>query len=163
MNKEQAAAFLGVSLRTLERYTQQGKLGVTYERGSTGQMATYDPEELARFRATLSTSVTKSATVPPTAAPTASDNALAPLANPGEALASLVAILDGLGYRRERERPAAALGEKMLLTLGEAQALTGLSRDHLKRAIAEGELRAGKLGRAWRIKRSHLVSFVDGL
>ncbi|WP_164929387.1 helix-turn-helix domain-containing protein [Gloeobacter violaceus] len=67
-----------------------------------------------------------------------------------------MAILDGLGYRRERQQPAAALGEKILLTLGEAQALTGLSRDHLKRAIAAGELRAGKLGRAWRIKRSRL-------
>ncbi|BAC90245.1 helix-turn-helix domain-containing protein [Gloeobacter violaceus] len=126
-------------------------------------MATYDPKELAGFRSTLGTSLTKSATVSPTAAPTGSDTALAPLASPGEALVGLVGLLDQLGYRRKTERPAAALGEKILLTLGEAQALTGLSRDQLKRAIAAGELRAGKIGRAWRVRRSDLADYIAKL
>ncbi|MEH2316999.1 MAG: helix-turn-helix domain-containing protein [Nostoc sp.] len=30
MNKQEAADFLGVSVRALERYVQQGKISVTY-------------------------------------------------------------------------------------------------------------------------------------
>jgi len=32
MNKQEAADFLGVSVRALERYVQQGKISVTYEK-----------------------------------------------------------------------------------------------------------------------------------
>jgi predicted site-specific integrase-resolvase len=33
LNKQQAAEFLGVNVRTLERYTQEGKIGSRYEKG----------------------------------------------------------------------------------------------------------------------------------
>ena len=33
LNKQQAAEFLGVNVRTLERYTQSGKIGSSYEKG----------------------------------------------------------------------------------------------------------------------------------
>lgn len=35
LNKQQAAEFLGVNVRTLERYTQSGKIGSWYELGKT--------------------------------------------------------------------------------------------------------------------------------
>ena len=35
LNKQQAAEFLGVNVRTLERYTQEGKIGGRYEKGKT--------------------------------------------------------------------------------------------------------------------------------
>ncbi len=35
LTKQQAAEFLGVNVRTLERYTQEGKIGGRYEKGKT--------------------------------------------------------------------------------------------------------------------------------
>lgn len=35
MNKQQAAEFFGVSVRALERYVQQGRISVKYEKGKT--------------------------------------------------------------------------------------------------------------------------------
>ncbi len=35
MNKQQAAEYLGVSVRALERYVQQGRISVKYEKGKT--------------------------------------------------------------------------------------------------------------------------------
>ncbi|MDF5739617.1 MULTISPECIES: hypothetical protein [unclassified Nostoc] len=39
MNKQSAADFLGVSVRALERYVQQGKISVTYDKGKTRPIA----------------------------------------------------------------------------------------------------------------------------
>jgi predicted site-specific integrase-resolvase len=35
LNKQQAAEFLGVNVRSKERYTQSGKIGSSYELGKT--------------------------------------------------------------------------------------------------------------------------------
>ncbi len=37
LTKQQAAEFLGVNVRTLERYTQEGKIGGRYEKGIFAQ------------------------------------------------------------------------------------------------------------------------------
>jgi predicted site-specific integrase-resolvase len=41
MNKQEAAEFLGVSVRALERYVQQGKISVRYEKGKTRPTANF--------------------------------------------------------------------------------------------------------------------------
>lgn len=53
MNKQQAAEFLGVSIRALERYTQQGKVSVRYQQGKTRPVAVYDEQELKAFKKEL--------------------------------------------------------------------------------------------------------------
>lgn len=50
MDKKEAAQFLGVSVRTLERYTKQGKIPARYERGRTRSVVSYDPESLQHLR-----------------------------------------------------------------------------------------------------------------
>ncbi|WP_242054234.1 helix-turn-helix domain-containing protein [Nostoc parmelioides] len=45
----------------------------------------------------------------------------------------------------------------------EAQALTGLSKEVLRSAIASGELKAKVIGKSWRIKRSDLETYIDKL
>ena len=57
----------------------------------------------------------------------------------------------------------ALLQGKMLVTLNEAQIITGLSRDTLMTAIKSGELEARIMGKAYRIKRKELDRYIDDL
>lgn len=53
MTKQEAAEFLGVKSRTIEHYAKQGRLSVAYTRGTRGQVATYNEEELKKLREEL--------------------------------------------------------------------------------------------------------------
>jgi DNA-binding transcriptional MerR regulator len=59
MNKKEAAEYLDVSTRAIERYTKQGKLTVKYEKGKTRSIAIYDQAELERLKEELNTPVYK--------------------------------------------------------------------------------------------------------
>jgi excisionase family DNA binding protein len=50
LGKKQAAEYLGVTTRTLERHIQSGKLSVRYQLSPNGEIALFDPEELENFR-----------------------------------------------------------------------------------------------------------------
>jgi len=53
MNKKQAAEYLGVCVRALDPYVQQGKLSVRYEKGKTRPTANFDQPELEAFKPEL--------------------------------------------------------------------------------------------------------------
>jgi excisionase family DNA binding protein len=53
MKKQAAARRLGVSARTLERLTTQGRIGVTHMPGKRGVVADYNKDEVERLRETL--------------------------------------------------------------------------------------------------------------
>ncbi|WP_206818095.1 helix-turn-helix domain-containing protein, partial [Chroococcus sp. FPU101] len=61
MNKQEAADYLGVSTRAIERYTQKGKLSVKYEGGKTRPVAVYDLSELDKLKEELNTTTYKPA------------------------------------------------------------------------------------------------------
>ena len=61
MNKQEAAEFRGVSVRALERYVQQGRIGVRYEKGKTRPTANFDPSELEAFKEELNQPIVKPA------------------------------------------------------------------------------------------------------
>ena len=67
--------------------------------------------------------------------------------------------------RRSEPTPTSSIpiADKFLLTLTEAQVLTGLSREMLKRAIVAGELPSRLMGKAYRVKRDDLKYYVDNL
>jgi excisionase family DNA binding protein len=50
-----------------------------------------------------------------------------------------------------------------LLTLAEARELTGLARGVLREAIDQGKLKAKIIGRAWRVKRADLDTYIHKL
>ena len=50
LDKKQAAEYLGVTTRTLERHTKEGKISVRYEPSPNGEIALFDPEELENFK-----------------------------------------------------------------------------------------------------------------
>lgn len=53
MTKQEAADQLGVSVRALERYTQQSRIAARYEKGRTRPTIIYDESEVERFKAEL--------------------------------------------------------------------------------------------------------------
>jgi hypothetical protein len=65
MNKQEAAEFLGVSERALQRYTQQGRISARYVKGRTKPTPEYDNEELERFKTELNGTISHNPRVLP--------------------------------------------------------------------------------------------------
>ena len=164
MNKQEAATFLGVSERALQRYTQQGRISTRYIKGKTRPTPEYDEEELERFKVELSGTITHSPKVLTSEMPPDPDTALARIDRNSQApdLAALLLTraFEGMGVKL---RPAVPIEHKTLLTLTEAQAVTGLSRSILRQAIEAGTLKAKTIGKAWRVKRSDLDIYIESL
>src|SRR5579883_2748009 len=167
MNKQQAAEFLGVSVRALERYVQQGRISVKYEKGKTRPTANFDASELEAFKAELNQPTVKPSVESrqtPTEVQQQTDK---PVLYTGEiaevddssVIEKMETIIEGMLAKGEQE-PTVPIADKLLLTLTEAQLLTGLSKQFLLSAIQQGTLKAKTIGRSWRVKRSDLEEFV---
>ncbi len=169
LTKLQAAEFLGVTVRTLERYTQEGKIGGRYEKGKTRSVLVYDEEELRAFKAELETKTYKP-TVDST--PTNPDSYGAALSKEVE-VSQQLHLLEGLNHladvlkaiREEQEidRLTVPIHHKLTLSLAEASALSGISRQRLRAAIKDGTLTAQIIGRGYRVKRTDLEDYVDSI
>ena len=170
MNKKQAAEYLGVSVRALERYVQQGKLTVRYQKGKTRSTANFDQTELEAFKQELNQPTIKPAVESRQITTEVYDETYNSDIQPvnvsefGEftvidKLAGMVEML----ITRGDKKPTVPIESKILLTLDEAQAMTGLSKSYLREAIGQGSLKAKQIGKSWRIKRSDLDDFVENL
>lgn len=166
MNKQEAAEFLNVSVRALERYVQQGRIGGHYEKGKTRPTLVFDAAELEKFKNELEQKLYRPAVE--TTNPDTNDTALARLSSkesvqpePGES-ERLSALIETL---LEHQSPSSSTPayHKLLLTLAEAQELTGLSRPILRLAISKGTLKAQVIGKSWRIKYTDLERYVEKL
>ncbi len=60
-------------------------------------------------------------------------------------------------------KPTVAIKNKLLLTLRKVQVLTGLSREVLREAIEQKQLKAKIIGKAWRITRGDLEDYIENL
>ncbi len=176
MTKKEAAAFLGMSERTLERHTSQNRIGVRYEKGKTFDVAVYDRGELERFKTELERPTHRPAVQrmsDQNGSATNGDNsdrlALSPLASfdaierivTATAQATVQAMVSSAPA--QSERPAVPIADKMMLTLSEAQQLTGLSRAVLRAAIDANELKASQIGRAFRVRPDDLRKYLAKL
>jgi len=181
MDKEAAANYLGISVRSLERYMSQGRVEVRYERSDkTRPKAAFEKEELERFRGELETPSIRP-TVDSDTSRHAEDEKGAgegesdqgelrhtppdlPVALDGNGSAALVGVLvEAIERVIEQQGRAIALSpdRKLLLSLREVQSLTGLSRVKLRQAVSEGKLKAQIIGRGWKVKRSELDRYVE--
>ena len=171
LSKAEAAEYLGISIRALERYTQQGKIGVKYVKATRGKQARYQRKDLDQLKEDLDTQTHKPtveiAKTPPKVAnlatpPVELSGLLEKIALPLTAhLKALTEAVENLS--RTSRRPFVPIEEKLLLTLPEVQALTGLSRETLKDAIQQEKLPAKIIGKAWRIKRGDLEDYIESL
>ena len=170
MNKQEAANFLGVSVRALERYVQQGRISVKYEKGKTRPTANFDQIELEVFKEVLNQPTVKPA-FESRQITTEQQLQTGKLVHEGSELAEFgeIGVIDKLSSIIEAllgtgdNQPVVPIADKLLLTKKEAQALTGLSSEFIKSAIASGELKAKVIGKGWRVKRSDLQEYVDKL
>ena len=190
MTKKEAADFLGISPRTLERAVSNNRIAARYEKGKTSDVLVFDEAELQRYKAEQDSPThlptverAADAATPPTnrmETPTNFANSDKALATFGEvpdgsanamALALLQALsqlqpggaLGGVAASSESGPPLTPPAKKLLLSLAEAQSYSGLSRANLMDAIHEESLAAQKIGRGWKIKRRDLESYVEGL
>jgi excisionase family DNA binding protein len=154
MNKHQAAEFLGVSVRALERYTKTRKIGARYEKGRTKPTPVYDEAELQEFKSKIETATHSPAVIPPD-----NDNgkkALSPLSQ----TTSLVKNPDSLGHLVT----ALSILDERMLTVKEAAEVSGISEGALRRDMKAGQLPKYKgYGRGDRVKKSELRTYVQEL
>ena len=148
------------------RYVQQGRIGGHYEKGKTRPTLVFDAAELEAFKAELEQKLYR-----PAVNPTNPDNSATALArldsfesaeSPSEESEHLAALIEVLLERQSSSNPTPAY-HKLLLTIAEAQELTGLSRAILRKAIAVGSLKAAIIGKSWRIKYTDLEKYIEKL
>jgi excisionase family DNA binding protein len=153
MNKEEAAKELGISVRSLQRIVQSGKISVSYKRGESGkQEAIFGADEIRSYKERRDVESVKPATAP------TNDTALAR----NDATQFFEMLKDAVAPKQKAGRDV-AVENKPLLKLDEAAALTGLSRQILRKAIDSEALKGKIIGRAYRIKRAALDEFIKNL
>jgi excisionase family DNA binding protein len=184
IKKKDAAAYLGISTRQLENYARQGRLSVRKEKGKTGDIAIYDDEELRQLkdererehgviRAAVVREGTSAndgtngtgATSESRAIVRASTSEVSQLA-PHEFIDQLAAAIlarQAEQKKQKHEPTITELAAKPLLTRAEAQRYTGMSRELLHGAVASGKVKEIKLGRAYRMKKAELDSYIKKL
>jgi excisionase family DNA binding protein len=146
MNKKEAAEFLGVSTRIVEKYASEGKLGtITYIRGKTGKQAEYDREAVEKLKRMLESPDTSLATKSP------------------DARLFVAQLVEALTNHEQPRTEAIRTSEKILLNLNDCRLLTGLSDANLRDAIHDGRLKGKIIGRGWKIKRQDLDEYIDNL
>jgi hypothetical protein len=168
MNKEQAAAALSITVRTLQRHMAAHRIGFAMRKTATGEEATFSAEEVARFKAqrdALTETVTPAANVSEVIghAPAqalerqASEQVIAILsAAIRDALKGEYAAANG----QAGEPSITELNAKILLTLKDAARLSSLSTGHLANALTTGQLKGKKIGKGWKVKPEELRAYV---
>ena len=167
LSKKEAAEYLGVSPRTLERYVKDGKLSVCYENSSNGEVALFNSDELNQFLEDRKTPRIKPLSDDLSLPPTTNDIVLTRgvggvLASLQELTGKLVLVLSER-YEKSGKMTPSMLQGKLLFTLSEAQIMTGLSRQILMEAIKDGRLSSQIIGKGYRIKAKDLEEFIDNL
>ena len=183
MNKKEAAEFLGLSEKTVERYKSSGKLSARMKRivgadGKSRKVLDFNQSDLDRLKRELSGNVVfpeltdrhaQTETQTDTDRQTQLDganfanNELSTVRQTQTANLFEV-IFKSLETISERNLRASDRFQKLMLTVDEAAAVSGLPKVFLDRAIKkDGALKATKIGGRYRIKRQDLDEFINNL
>lgn len=144
MNKKDASTALGVSVRLVEKYAAEGRLGqVRYVRGKTGKVADYDTAEVERLKAELESVDTQLET------------------SPGSRT-GLVAPAQAAAFRQFAELLQAAVRpvdtRPVLLTREQAVEASGLPLTWIRLAVKRGAVEQIGRGRAARLRRDEVLA-----
>ena len=158
MNKKQAAEYLSVSERAIERYTAKGKLTVRYDKGKTGTVAIYDDAQVKQLKAEMD-----NPPVPARSNGHDKGDKLMRVTPSGLSLVQAIGAAIGEHIGAKSNGHSVPVESKLTLTLKEAATLSGLSRSWLVGAIHANKLKAAKRGRGWNIKRKDLDLYINKL
>ncbi len=183
MNKREAAEFLGLSEKTVERYKSSGKLSARLKRivgedGKSRKVLDFNQADLERLKRELLGSVifpeltdghTQTKTQTDIDRQTQVDSAN--FANNELSIVgqTQTANLFGMIFKSfetisERQLEASNRFQKLMLTVDEAAEISGLPKAYIDRAIKKaGTLKATKIGGRYRIKRQDLDDFIKKL
>jgi excisionase family DNA binding protein len=169
MNKQEAAEYLNISVRTLQRLTADGALIAGMVKGKTGLVTDYTKDDLDAYKKRAAEPQQRDDTryVKPHVIP--SDAPSQALERQGgiegmQAFASMIA--DALRGAQTQGKAIALpsiadLSHKLMLTEREAAAYSGLSLADIERA--RGALNAIRTGAGWRVKREEVERYVKKL
>jgi excisionase family DNA binding protein len=164
MNKQEAADFLGVSVRQIERYVSDNQIGVRYEKGRTKPTPVFDEGELRRFKEALERPVHRPAVHrmenDSTVIATQSDGGMSQVS----ALEIVSQMFQSLHANQSAAPPIVNVSDKLMLTVKEAATYSGVGEGAIDAAIKGGGLKAhrGKW-RGRRIKRADVEKYFGNL
>ena len=140
LTKQQAAAAIGCSTKTVEKLAQSRQLQQASRRSGTGaHVAVYHPEDVERIRQERNPEAP--AFVLPAGAEAGGNGNSALVVAPRPVEELLRALLAAIQHVSENSQNGhVALSERLFLSVPEAAAVSGLSRAHLRRLIKAGEL-----------------------
>jgi excisionase family DNA binding protein len=151
MNKIGAAKELKISVRSLQRLAQSGVLKVVYKRGDSGkQEAVFDADDIAKYKIERDKPIDK---LVPVSAMTKNDLARS----------NTLEFLDVFKNALTSRKSVVPIADKVLLTVQDCRALTGLSEQIIRDAIRGETLKARRIGRGFKVKRTDLDDFIDKL
>ncbi len=180
LSKKEAADFLGISERTLQNLLSQKKIGHQLEKVKTGHKIVFQFGELERYKRDRDAERAQiEAKQFPAVQHLSQDEdlqrvenrrdagvqalAMLPDSNQMEVLGRLFETMLQRQPQQEERLDSTLLAAKLVLTLNECRALTSFSQATLKAAISDGKLKAQKIGRGWKVKRSDLDKYVENL
>jgi excisionase family DNA binding protein len=190
MNKKEAAEYLGLSEKTIERYKASGKLSARLRRvvggdGKTRKVLDFEQPDVERLRCELAGNIVfpnltdgqpRTNTQTDTDIQTRTDRESSrntDLSRIGQTqtdtdiqtqTANPIEIISARFENViEKNLEVFRAGGKILLDLKDCRLLTGLSDAHLRASIREGKLAGQKIRRAYRVKRADLDEFIDKL
>jgi excisionase family DNA binding protein len=165
MNKQEAAEYLEISVRTLESHMAKGNINFGHLRGKTRPTVDFKEEDLQRFKADLETPVIRVSQIPAESRekslarldedqPTGKNGVLAIAAQDFPALVAAI--------RNIPQNPAEVpISEKMALTLPEAAEISGFSEHAIRRAIKSGEIKVCRSGRSHKVSPDDLKAWTQ--
>ncbi len=167
MTKQQAAEYLGVTIRSIEAYASKGKLTPMRAKGTRGDITVYNEEELAKLKAERE----QISFTNPFATSLVARQQIQPIpqqpVNFGQILASpemrdlISEILKTVVKEGVKHWIESNTADKLALSLKEASDLSGLSTTTLRNDIHAGELKAKIIGRGWKIRRADLDRYMN--
>jgi hypothetical protein len=168
MNKKEAAVWLSVSEKTLERAVKDGKLSARMEKGKTRDILVFDDDELARFKEqreqpTHLPSVVK--TEPPQPLQSLMIQNQTSLDNQDRQIetGSVAHLAEAMESLADAQKMT-VLQNKPTLNLHEAALMSGLSVTSLEKAVKAGSLKTFTGLRGSKvIRRKDLDQFIDEL
>jgi hypothetical protein len=157
MNKQEVSDFLGISVRSVERYAEKGKLPCRYENAPRGgTVAVFEPEHVELFKREMEAARNAPRRIVTTTGGLAKRNV------EPQQLATLATTLATL-LQKSPEKSDFPHPDKLTLSIGEASQLSGLSKRFLKAEIEAGRLKKVDRISGLRISRQVLEKFVSSL